>query len=336
MKRFKSILLICDEGSVDDAVMARTIGLAKANGARVTVVDVLDVAPGELTRLFSSLPGVRAHDAEYEVLQFYQSRLERVAARFEDESIEVSEAVLLGIPFMEIIRKVLRDGHDLVMKQAGGAREGRSMFFASTDLHLLRKCPCPVWIMKTSGRPHYASILAAVDPVPEDEQRSALATLTMDLATSLARMDDSELHIVNAWQLDEENTLRDSAFLKFPSDKVDALVEARRQENERNLEALLSDYPTDGLNAHSHLLKGEPRDVIPDFADQQRIELIVMGTVGRTGIRGLFIGNTAEAILSQVQCSVLAVKPPGFETPVHVDLEAGEATNNRARNTRRA
>ena len=43
-----------------------------------------------------------------------------------------------------------------------------------------------------------------------------------------------------------------------------------------------------------------------------------MGTVGRTGIRGLFIGNTAEAILNQVKCSVLAVKPSGFETPVRL------------------
>ena len=45
-------------------------------------------------------------------------------------------------------------------------------------------------------------------------------------------------------------------------------------------------------------------------------DLVVMGTVARTGIAGLLIGNTAEAILEQVQCSVLAVKPPGFVSPV--------------------
>jgi nucleotide-binding universal stress UspA family protein len=41
-----------------------------------------------------------------------------------------------------------------------------------------------------------------------------------------------------------------------------------------------------------------------------------MGTVARTSIPGFFIGNTAEAILEQIDCSVLAVKPDGFETPV--------------------
>lgn len=38
--------------------------------------------------------------------------------------------------------------------------------------------------------------------------------------------------------------------------------------------------------------------------------------MGRTGVPGLFIGNTAESVLHQVDCSVLALKPPGFVSPV--------------------
>jgi nucleotide-binding universal stress UspA family protein len=48
-------------------------------------------------------------------------------------------------------------------------------------------------------------------------------------------------------------------------------------------------------------------------------DIVVMGTVARTGISGLIIGNTAETILNQLTCSVLAVKPSGFKTPVTVD-----------------
>jgi len=46
------------------------------------------------------------------------------------------------------------------------------------------------------------------------------------------------------------------------------------------------------------------------------VDLIVMGTLSRTGIPGYFIGNTSESILSQVNCSVLTMKPPGFVSPV--------------------
>jgi len=46
--------------------------------------------------------------------------------------------------------------------------------------------------------------------------------------------------------------------------------------------------------------------------------LVVIGTVGRSGVPGLLIGNTAEKVLSTVDCSVLTLKPEGFETPIEV------------------
>jgi nucleotide-binding universal stress UspA family protein len=67
-----------------------------------------------------------------------------------------------------------------------------------------------------------------------------------------------------------------------------------------------------------HILKGRAGYLIPEVSRKLGIELIVMGTVSRTGIEGLFIGNTAEEILERVDCSVLAVKPDGFVTPVKI------------------
>jgi hypothetical protein len=60
-----------------------------------------------------------------------------------------------------------------------------------------------------------------------------------------------------------------------------------------------------------HLLKGDAEALIPALA-KKRIEIIVMGTVIRTGIAGFIVGNTAENILQRVDCSVLTVKPDGF------------------------
>ena len=56
--------------------------------------------------------------------------------------------------------------------------------------------------------------------------------------------------------------------------------------------------------------------LIPTLTKDMRIELILMGTVSRTGIAGFFIGNTAERVLQQEDCSVLTVKPAGFVTTV--------------------
>ena len=310
MKRFKSILLICDEESLHNAVIRRATSLAKANGASVTLIEVVDSAPGEFSKLFSGL----SRDLESELMEFHRKRLARVARKLRAESIETDEAVLKGVPFLEIIRKVLTDGHDLVMKGAGSGQD--SLFFTSTDLHLMRKCPCPVWVMKKTRKRHYARVLAAVEPDATDEQRKAMNKMIMELATSLTIMDGGELHVVNAWKLDDEQTLRHSGFAKISEAAIDTLLEKKRLKSEQDLNRLVLRHPSDGVKRHVHLLKGHARDVIPKFAAKQRVELIVMGTVGRTGIPGVIIGNTAEAILNQVECSVIAVKPPGFETPV--------------------
>ena len=54
------------------------------------------------------------------------------------------------------------------------------------------------------------------------------------------------------------------------------------------------------------------------------VDVIVMRTVARTGLPGLITGNIAEQVLSQITCSVLAIKPDGFVSPITLDpaLEA--------------
>ena len=69
---------------------------------------------------------------------------------------------------------------------------------------------------------------------------------------------------------------------------------------------------------HVHLVEGEPRDVLPDLVDREKYDLIVMGSLGRVGIAGFLIGETAETLIRSVRCSVLVVKPPGFRCPVEL------------------
>jgi nucleotide-binding universal stress UspA family protein len=62
-------------------------------------------------------------------------------------------------------------------------------------------------------------------------------------------------------------------------------------------------------------VRGLPHDVIPAYVTQHAIDVVVMGTLARTGVPGLIIGNTAERVLRQLKGSVLALKPPGFRAP---------------------
>ena len=56
--------------------------------------------------------------------------------------------------------------------------------------------------------------------------------------------------------------------------------------------------------------------MIPKHLEDNKIDILVMGTVARTGIQSFVIGNTAENVLQKVTCSLLALKPNGFVSPV--------------------
>ena len=85
------------------------------------------------------------------------------------------------------------------------------------------------------------------------------------------------------------------------------------------LDEFLKTQGSDAQHENVFLLKGESSLVIPQFVQEKDADLLVMGTVARSGITGVVMGNTAERILDRVQCAVLAVKPAGFVCPIKLN-----------------
>jgi universal stress protein E len=105
-----------------------------------------------------------------------------------------------------------------------------------------------------------------------------------------------------------------------------AYVEQEKQDRMAMLDALMSEVvdslgekAINHLRPQKHLVKGRASKEIPILARKIEADLVVMGTVARTGIPGFIMGNTAETILNQIECSVLAIKPAGFITPVTLE-----------------
>ena len=325
MKRFKRILCVVDLRQPVETVLERAVSLAQNNQASLTVVAV---APRVTAGIGMPEGGpISAELQEAEIADSLQ-QLQNAVAPFRSR-ITIDTSVLIGTAFLEIIREVLRRGHDLVIK-APEDPAWLDRLFGSDDMHLLRKCPCPVWLVKHSSSKSYRRILAAVDvdadhPASELAVRHKLNVEILELAVSLALSDFAELHVAHAWEAVAESVMR-SRFLRRPDAEIIAYVERDRQQHVEGLHDLLNDViETQGsdafryLNPKKHLVKGQARQEISALAESLAVDLVVMGTVARTGVAGLFIGNTAEAILEQVGCSVLAVKPEGFETPVSLE-----------------
>jgi nucleotide-binding universal stress UspA family protein len=322
MKRFKNILLVVDGEFRQDTAFRKAVTLAEHNQADLTIIRALDYPRSP------PLLGKSAYDRMKNAIgDEWKKQLEQIVSGA-PAGVNIRGKLIFEGVFPEIIQEVLRSGYDLVMKCVEETHSFKDRLFGSTDMRLLRKCSCPVWIMKANEKANYQRIVAAVDVEQEinDEKISGLNRQILEMASSLALSEFSEFHIVHAWTAWGESLLNTPRFSFSDDGEVADWVEQQRVADEAKMNdliqtftATLSQDTMEYIKPQVHIIKGEAHKVIPNLAQEMKADLVVMGTVARTGIPGLIMGNTAETILNNIGCSVLAVKPPGFISPVTVE-----------------
>lgn len=324
MKRFKKVLCVCPSSGSQVRAVEQALSLARSNQAILTIVDV--IPQGILSA--GGLPGAPSVDELKSRIMASRHRELRQAVEQAGGDDDIQIEVFFGTLFLEVIRAVLRNSHDLVIKAAENPGWTQRLF-GSDDMHLLRKCPCPVWMVRPGERPEYATILAAVDldlpepdrPVDTHSENQSLNAQIIDLGVAMSLSGFAQLHIVHAWDAPEIEFA--SMWTNQPETAEVRLLDAERSRHKAAMTRLTDQLRErigpdsyDFISPSIHLPKGDARTVVPEQAKIIKADLVIMGTVGRTGIQGLIIGNTAEAILDQLSCSVIAVKPQGFTSPV--------------------
>ncbi|RKZ63840.1 MAG: universal stress protein [Gammaproteobacteria bacterium] len=319
MKRFKKLLLVCDFDIKQDMAVERAVSLAQQNEAKLMVITVVKDIPADMAM---AITAITPQEVFQLVIDDQQKRVDALVADMRKQGVEAESMVITGTPFLEIIRQVLRDKYDLVILAAEGKGAIKKRLFGSTSMHLMRKCPCPVWVVKPEKRTKYKKIMAAVDVTSDspDVKHNSLNQLILQLASSLARMDNSKLHVVQVWSVYGEG------YMQMRGSMSDKSIRDLRKRNKRQsasqLDSLLAGVDLKGIISHRHLPRNKDvAKAIVKLTKNKAIDLLVMGTVCRTGLAGFIIGNTAEKVLSEVNCSVLTVKPEGFVTPVTLEEE---------------
>jgi len=122
----------------------------------------------------------------------------------------------------------------------------------------------------------------------------------LEHSMAVARHFGASLHVLHL--------VRPSAF-PFSADMIPALDDAAVRDCDRLIDRLHRAHQLDGIDLHRHVLQGEIRDFVADFVREQRIDLVVVGTHGRSGLPRLVHGSVAQQIFQSVRCPVLAVGP---------------------------
>jgi universal stress protein E len=320
MKQFKKILCVLNPTNDCKSTLERAISLAENNQARLTVVQVIPESSSNF-RMQKAIP--ETEEWQQKIKAQHLLALQLYLEPYQ-ERLHIQQQVLTGTVFLEIIRAVLREEYDLVIKLAENPGYLKRIF-GSDDMHLLRKCPCPVWLTKGQEKSNYDQIVAAIDFDTDllETRKENINQQILEISSTLALSDFASLHFVHVWDAPGELTLK--SWSGDSQAAVSSYINAEKLQHQKcmdlfqeSLQQFIGADISDQIEIRSHLLRGSAVEVIPEFSKKLDADLLVMGTVARTGISGLFMGNTAEAILEQLQCSVLAIKPPGFKTPVRL------------------
>lgn len=321
MKRFRNILYVIEPSAAQDQGLARAASLTENNQAALTLIDVI---PEEMLDLSLVPDAPSAADFRAAVIAERRAWIESLIVSHADR-IDYHIEVLTGIRFLEVIRAVLRDAYDLVIKTAE-APDWSRLLFGSDDMHLMRKCPCPVWLMKPEEKHNFQCIVAAVDVDIHRavSEQQLLNDCIVDIASSLALSDFAQLHLVHAWDAPEAGFA--GLWTDNPISAERQIIEGEYSRHKNSMERLthrlrerIGTDTYDYLSPQVHLPRGSARKQLPLLVEALKADMVVMRTLARTGIPGFIIGNTAEAVLYQLQCSVLALKPPGFTSPITLD-----------------
>lgn len=311
MELFENVLFVTsgDDGVADARDQA--LLLACSNGTPLTALIVCPELPDYLGNYRDLITaGLRQ-----QLLDALDSALASCnpGARNISLTVQLEEG---SMPAVRIIRRVLEDGHGVVIK-AAGFQSGTSGFH-SLDMELLRKCPCPVWLCRPVPEQTTGAVVAvAIDPECETPEARTLALRLLRFARTLADARGCSLHVVSCWDYVFEEYLRHNIRMDIDDAALDMVVMEVRNGHRSALQGLLVES---GINAkyEVHHLRGKADELIPRHTRENAVDVLVMGTLGRTGIPGFIIGNTAENIVQKISCSLVAFKPEGFISPVRL------------------
>ena len=305
MTRVKRILVVIDPTASSQPAFERGLLLAQRFSAALELT--ICAYHGGFADPDPSSQGA-LDEALATVLDEQRRILRELAARAGADGISVNTDARWDYPPLHdaIIRKALNCGADLVLKDTHYHSVLKRSVFSNTDWNLIRACPTDLWLVKPRAPGVPFRVLAAVDPLHEHDKPAELDHRLLSTAKDLCSALSGDLHVFHAF---------DMVPMAVPVLSSQSLSDSLERRHAEALHALTDAHGIDRDKVH--LERGETRGLLVALTDRLLADVVVMGAVSRSGLKRLFLGSTAEAVLDKLNCDILVVKPNRFETPTH-------------------
>ena len=291
MKLVKRILVGLDFQPDAEVVLQVASVLARKLGSEVALVHVIPpVISLPLPAEYGDLPTLVAL-AKKESAE----RLGEYKARLEGEGVSaVESATLEGVAFDRILAHADDLDANVILAGAGSARAEKKTRLGITAERLCRKSSRPVWLVKSESSVTPSSILCPVD-LSEPSARA------LRNAVFLARKFETQLTVLTV--VPPVSTL-----FGWLGREKGAIAAEQEDRHQRAFDEFLGKFDFHGVTWRRVIRHGSPDGEILAAATDVRADLIVMGSVGRTGLPRILLGSVAERVLQAMPCSMVLMK----------------------------
>lgn len=303
------ILLAIDGFKFSKAATQMVMAQARLSEDEVRVVNVVDILPPVFQEMRQYYPGVEhARDAQRKPAE---GLVTKTAELLRSMGLQVTTAVEWGSPKAKIIDSAAEWRADLIVLGSHG-RTGLDRFLmGSLPVAVLRHAHCSVELVripsiskgsKRTGAPPdgtFKRILLATDD-------SKCSQAALRLLSEQVRPNETEVRV---FHVVEQLPLVVVGEMGVPAPDLEGLLQAQTKQAAEDLVAKTAEtLRTKNVKVTTALLRGNPKTKILDAAKQWKAELIVVGSLGRSGLERFVMGSVSDAVACHAHCSVEVVR----------------------------
>ncbi len=292
----KRILVATDFSECSRVALDIGLSASKCMETKLYVLHTIEKLPHDYRHLLSST----AHSNMKQKLE--EEAMNKIKAMLPEEllgSEDIVPIVRFGKPFLEIIEVAKEKDVDIIAIGTHGRAGVDRVILGSVAERVVRDAHCPVMVVKSEKYVGFKKIIVSID-------FSDCSRLALEYAAATARAHKSKLTILHVY---EESFVKPYVNAANSEEEAEEIIKAIERVNESKYDEFLKTIDLSGVEYEKLLKKGIPETDIAETAMEQQTNLIVMGTHGRSGIKHILIGSTAEEVVRNAPCDIVVVKP---------------------------
>jgi universal stress protein E len=282
MKLIDKILLANDFSKSSDNVVVTGMELGKIFHSEVLPVHVLP--DEEMNEKVKAL----LHETA-------RAKLKETADKLKAEGLTVVDPILtFGSPYSGIVDTADNENASLILTGSGESRQGDKFLLGTTTERIIQRSEKPVFVVKEGVPLNVQHILCPVD-------HSLTSRRALKNAITMAHRFKADLTVLSVCEIQ-----RSKWFIQEEDRKMEN--EDRLEEHKKKFDKFLENFNFTGLNWKKEVRKGNPSEEILNTISEKMIDLLVMGTTGKTGLSRWMMGSVTEKVVREVPCSFITLK----------------------------